>query len=93
MSWSVSSTGTPAEVRGELSQQFKGPLAEGPAGLADAGERQTVQQTSDLIEQILSTFDPAQRVTVAAHGHMGFGNWDEKTGCYQNVNLSIAGVA
>jgi hypothetical protein len=90
MSWSVSASGTPAEVRGQLSEQFKGPLAEKPAGLSDDGERQTVQQTHELIEQVLSTFDPAHSVTVAASGHMGFGNWDTKSGAYQSVNLTIS---
>ena len=89
MSWSVSASGTPAEVRGQLSEQFKQPLAEKPAGLSDDGERQTVQQTHELIEQVLSTFDPEHAVTVAVVGHMGFGDWQTKAGAYQNVTLSI----
>ena len=89
MSWSVSGSGTPAEVRGQLSEQFKGPLAEKPAGLSDDGERVTVQQVSDLLEQILSTFDPANEVSISAYGHMGFADWDAKTGCYQNLQISV----
>ena len=89
MSWSVSSSGTPAEARGQLLEQFKGPLAEKPAGLFDDGERVTVQQTSDLLEQILSTFDPTRAVAVSAYGHMGFSDWDKKTGCYQSVNITV----
>jgi hypothetical protein len=89
MSWSVSGTGTPAEVRGQLSEQFKYPLAEGTAGLADAGEKQTVQQVFDLCEQILSTFDPEKQVTISAAGHMGFSDWDTKAGAYQQVNIAV----
>ena len=89
MSWSVSGSGTPSEVRGQLSEQFKGPLAEKPAGLSDDGERESVKQVSDLCEQILSTFDPANQVSVSANGHMGFADWDKKTGAYQSVNLTV----
>ncbi len=90
MSWSVSATGTPAEVRGQLSEQFKGPLAEKPAGLSDDGERESVQLISETIEQILGTFAPTNRVSVSASGHMGFANWDGKAGdAYQNVTITI----
>jgi hypothetical protein len=54
MSWSVSASGTPAEVRGHLSEQFKGPLAEKPAGLSDNGERETVKLVHEVIEQVLT---------------------------------------
>lgn len=90
MSWSVSASGTPAEVRGQLSEQFKYPLAEAPAGLTDDGERETVQRVFDLLEQILATFDPANPVTVTANGHMGFADWDKKTGSYQGVSITVA---
>lgn len=50
MSWSVSASGKPSEVRGQLSEQFKGPLAEKPAGLSDDGERETVQKVHELLE-------------------------------------------
>lgn len=89
MSWSVGAIGTPAEVRGSLSEQFKHPLDEPPAGLSDAGERQTVQQVFDLCEQILSTFDPAGLIEISASGHMGFADWDKKTGCYQSVSVTV----
>ncbi len=89
MSWSVNATGTPAEVRGQLSEQFKGPLAEKPAGLSDDGERETVQRVQETIEQVLATFDPANKVTVSANGHMGFSSWETKAGAYQSVNLTI----
>ena len=90
MSWSVNGSGTPAEVRGQLSEQFKGPLAEKPSGLSDDGERVTVQKTSDLLEQILATFDPEVKLSVSAYGHMGFADWDKKTGCYQSVNIAVS---
>ena len=89
MSWSVSASGTPAEVRGQLSQQFKWPLAEKPAGLSDDGERETVRLLSEMIEQCLSTFGPERKVSVSASGHMGFSDWDTKADGYQSVNLSI----
>lgn len=89
MSWSVSASGTPAEVRGQLSEQFKGPLAEKPAGLSDDGERETVQKIQELIEQITTTFDPEKSLSVSAYGHMGFADWETKAGCYQQVSLTI----
>lgn len=90
MSWSVNASGTPAEVRGQLSEQLKYPLADKPAGLNDDGERVTVQLVSELLEQILSTFDATKEVGISASGHMGFGDWTEKTGGYQNVSISVA---
>ena len=89
MSWSVNATGTPAEVRGQLSEQFKGPLAEKPAGLSDDGERETVRRIHETIEQVLATFGPDKKVSVSANGSMGFENWETTTGAYQNVNLTI----
>jgi hypothetical protein len=89
MSWSVSYSGTPEAVRGALSEQFKGPLAEKPAGLSDDGERQTVQLVHELLEQILSTFSADKGVTVSASGHMGFDDWSNKSGSYQYVSIKI----
>lgn len=89
MSWSVSASGKPAEVRGRLSEQFKGPLAEKPAGLSDDGERETVQRVQETIEQVLTTFDPEKNVSVNAYGHMGFSNYSTKEGAYQSVSVSI----
>jgi hypothetical protein len=68
MSWIVSASGTPSEVRGVLSEQFKGPLAEKPAGLSDDGERETVQRVHELIEQVLSTFGPERTLKVSELG-------------------------
>lgn len=90
MSWSVNASGAIADVRGQLSEQFKYPLADKPAGLSDDGERVTVQQVSDLLEQILSTFDPEKKVSISANGHMGFADWDAKIGCFQNVTINVA---
>ena len=89
MSWSVNGSGTPAEVRGQLSEQFKGPLAEKPAGLSDDGERETVKLVHELAEQILSTFGESRTVSISASGHMGFGDWEKKTGGYQSVTLTV----
>jgi hypothetical protein len=72
MSWSVNESGKIADVRRKLSEQFKGPLAEKPAGLADDGERKTVEMIQDLIDQCLSTFGVDKNVNVSAFGHMGF---------------------
>lgn len=90
MSWSVSASGTPAEVRGKLSEQFKGPLAEKPAGVAHDGERETVQRVQECVEQILSTFGADQKVSVYACGSMGFDNYETQAGPYQDVNLKIS---
>ena len=90
MSWSVSGSGTPAEVRGQLSEQFKGPLAEAPAGLADDGERETVKLVHELAEQILGTFGEERSVSITASGHMGFTDWEKKTGGYQSVNITVS---
>lgn len=89
MSWGVSASGTPAETKGQLSEQFKGPLADKPAGLSDDGERETVSRIQDMIEQCLGTFGPEQKVSVSAYGHMGFQDWDKKKGGWQNVSLTI----
>lgn len=89
MSWSVSASGTPAEVRGQLSEQFKGPLAEKPAGLSDDGERDTVQKVHELLEQVTTTYDQEKHLSVSAFGHMGFADWESKAGAYQNVSISI----
>lgn len=91
MSWSVSATGKPAEVKAELHRQLaSGPLAEKPAGLSDDGERETVRRIGETISQCVETFDPDKGVSVSANGHMGFQNYDTKAGAYQNVSLSIA---
>ena len=34
-------------------------------------------------------FGPERSVSVTANGHMGFADWDAKTGGYQSVSLSI----
>lgn len=92
MSWSVSGTGAPAEVRDQLSAQFKGPLADKPAGLDDEGERETVQKVLELLDQVLSTFDPSKTVQVSAYGHMGFADWKTKVGAYQQIAIAIDAV-
>ena len=89
MSWSVTGSGTPAEVRGQLSEQFKYPLAEKPSGIDDDGERETVKLVSELCEQILSKCDPNNHVGVAALGHMVYADWENKTGCYMSVSLTV----
>lgn len=89
MSWSVTASGRPSEVRGMLSEQWKGPLADKPAGLSDDGERETVRLLSEAIEQCVSTFGEGRRVYVSAAGHMGFSDWDTKEGAYQEVHLDI----
>jgi hypothetical protein len=89
MSWSVSTTGKPGDVKTELARQFAFPLADPPAGLADDGERETVKRISETIAQCLDTFDQEKTVTVSANGHMGFANWDTKAGAYQQVSISI----
>jgi hypothetical protein len=89
MSWSVSASGKIADVKVELDRQFQYPLAPGPAGLSDEGERETVRRVSETITQILETFGPDKTVVVTANGHMGFANWDTKEGAYQEVNVSI----
>lgn len=89
MSWSVNAEGTIADVRGRLSEQFKGPLAEKPAGLDNDGERKTVEMVRDLTDQCLSTFGADKTARVSAFGHMGFANYEMKDGGYQDVTISI----
>jgi hypothetical protein len=89
MSWSVNTSGKPADVKAELGRQFSYPLAEAPAGLADAGERETVRRIFETITQCLETFDAEKVVSVSASGHMGFEVWDTKAGAYQEVSVSI----
>lgn len=87
MSWSVSASGKPDEVKISLKEQFAYLLADGNG--MDAGEKQTVRQISETINQCLGTFDPKTTVSVSARGHIGFQDWDAKKGAYQQVNLSI----
>jgi hypothetical protein len=89
MSWSVNASGTIAKVMAELKVQFSHPLAEAPAGLTDKGEKETVRRISETIAQALETFDSAKTVSVSAHGHMGFANYETKAGAYQEVTISI----
>lgn len=89
MSWSVAAHGKPAEVQAQLAEQFKGPLAVPPAGLSDAGERETVKRVAEMVAQCLGTFDPEKKVAVNAYGHMGFADWDAESGAYQEVNVTI----
>lgn len=88
MSWSVSASGTPSEVKLALKAQFSYPLADS-SGM-DEGEKETVRKTADLIDQCLGTFGPTRTVSVSAYGHMGFEDWDSKSGPYQNVVINIA---
>jgi hypothetical protein len=89
MSWSVNAAGTPAEVRGQLSEQFKYPLAEKPAGLDDDGERATVALIGDLLEQITTTYDAETKLAVAAYGHMSFDDYATRTGARQSVSFTV----
>lgn len=89
MSWSVNANGTIAAARGQLSEQFKGPLAEKPAGLADDGERETVRLIQEAIDQCLSTFGSEITAHASASGHMGYRIWNTKEGAYQEVTVSI----
>jgi len=90
MSWSVSSSGLPGAVIEDIHKQlWAGPLADKPAGLSDDGERETVEHISETINQCLEAFDPERSVSVSANGHIGFTDWDKKTGANQSVNLSI----
>lgn len=89
MSWIVSASGKPEETRMEISRQISPCLVPAPAGLEDEGERKTVRLVYEMIEQCLGTFDPEQSVTVTANGHMAFGDYANKTGKAQTVNISI----
>jgi hypothetical protein len=89
MSWSAYASGKPSEVRGQLSEQFKAPLAEKPAGLFDEGERQTVRLIADLLEQISTTIDSEGTMDVKAFGHMGSMGNEDRSGCYQVVNIVV----
>jgi hypothetical protein len=89
MSWSIHASGTPAEVRVQLGEQFKHPLAEKPAGLDDDGERETVRLISELLEQATTTFDPAHKLAVAAYGHMSMADYTTKAGAAQSVSFTI----
>jgi hypothetical protein len=89
MSWSVNASGKIVDVRRKLSKQFKDPLAEKPVGLADDGERKTVEMIQDLIDQCLSTFGVDKNVNVSAFGNMEFANYETKEGGYQEVTILI----
>lgn len=88
MSWSVSAAGTPPEVRGRMSEQFKS-LVDPQTGLSDEGERKTVQRVHELIEEALGTFADDVQINVLANGHLGYADWTNKTGGYQSVSVQI----
>ncbi len=81
MSWSVSASGKPADVKAELDRQF--------TRSRDVSERETVRCVAATISQCIDTFDPERSVTVYAYGHMGFADWETKAGAFQEVNVSI----
>ncbi len=89
MSWSVNAAGKIEDVQAELEKQFSYPLADGNAGLADEGEKETVRLVAGMIKQCLGTFSQDRTVSVSAFGHMGFTKWETKEGGYQNVNVAI----
>lgn len=89
MSWSVSASGKPLEVKAELDRQFAYPLADKPAGLDDDGERETVRLIAETLGQCLETYGPERKVSVSANGHISFANFETKEGGNQTVNMSI----
>lgn len=89
MSWSVSASGKPEEVKSALTSQFAAPLDVAPRGLSDEGEKETVRRVCEIIIQCLGTFGPDRNVSVSANGHMGYEDWDTKSGAYQVVNVTI----
>jgi hypothetical protein len=70
MSWSINAAGKLEEVKEKVAEQFKYPLSPAPKGLADEGERETVQRVSELIDQCLGTFGTEVEVIVEASGHL-----------------------
>lgn len=89
MSWSVNAKGTPEEARKQLDVGFAYPLADSPQGLSDEGERETVRRVRETIDQCLETFAPEKVVIVSAFGHVGFDDFDTKSGRTQNVSVTI----
>jgi hypothetical protein len=89
MSWSVSASGKPAEVKAALDSQFAIPLRDPPAGLTDDGERETVLRIRETIAQCLETFGPNRPVIVIASGHQSFDDYATKAGACQTVSISI----
>jgi hypothetical protein len=93
MSWSVSASGAPEQVKTLLDQQFAYPLADAPAGLPDENEKETVRRVQGAIYQCLETFGPEKTVSVSAYGHMGYADYNTKEGAYQNVSVTITPTA
>ena len=90
MSWSVSASGNPYNVKEELTKQFSYPLADGDAGLPDEGQKETVHRVAEMINQCLDTFSSNKDVKVLAYGHMSYSDIENKQGCYQEVHVEIS---
>jgi hypothetical protein len=87
MSWSVTASGKPVDVKRILDEQFLYPLH----NLEDEGEKETVRRTQRTIGQVIDTFDPDVEVSVTAHGHMSFtGPSGVRASVSQTVQLNIA---
>jgi hypothetical protein len=89
MSWSVSGNGTAAEVKAQIDEQLKYPLADAPAGIANAGERESIHRLQETIHQVLRTFAPDVKLALTAAGHMGFTDGEARESAYQNISLQI----
>jgi len=86
MSWSVSAAGKAAAVRDEIVRQISA------IKLTDEGEMETVKNVGITIDQALSTFGPDGLVRVEASGHMGYKDWNDKSGAFQQVTSTIAPI-
>jgi hypothetical protein len=83
MSWSLSSAGKAVAVAAQIADQIS------KISLSDAGEMETVKLIGDLLAQTLTTYDPDKLVSVAAAGHMGYANYTDKSGPYQQFGLKV----
>lgn len=46
-----------------------------------------------MIRNRLETFDPKGKMVISVGGHMECDDCDKKTGCRQNINISISAAA
>ena len=89
MSWSVSVSGTPAEVREQLARQVEALLAAPPAGLAGDAERATVKKVNELAGEVLDALDPERTLTIVASGFSTYGDPETKRGAFQSIDITV----
>jgi hypothetical protein len=82
MSWSVSAIGKASAVASSIAKQFSGSPCQEP-------EETVRQAAARTIAAAIEAQDPNCAVKVIASGSMGFKDYSDKTGPYNNVSIVV----